>query len=67
METLALGFLLRIYWHAYRALPVTLHLARDHRFHWTGIYGVQLGPWFIGAIRGSAAPEQVAQEVHHGQ
>ena len=24
------------------------------RYRWTGIYGVQIGSWFIGSIRGAA-------------
>jgi hypothetical protein len=42
-----------VYWHRFQSLPVTLHLTRDRRFSWTRIYGVQVGPWFIGAIRGT--------------
>lgn len=48
-----LGRRVLLHWHRYRALPVTLHLERDWRFHWFGIYGLQIGAWFIGAIKGS--------------
>lgn len=47
----------RFYNFTFDALPVTVHLRRDRRFAWTRILGVQLGPWFIGCIRGSAAQE----------
>lgn len=46
-------------WHGYRVrlqtgVLVTVRLlTRDRRFRWTRIYGVQCGPWFIGAIRGT--------------
>lgn len=44
-----------IYWHRFlNGLPVTVHLlTRDRTFLWTRIYGVQLGPWFIGCIKWS--------------
>jgi hypothetical protein len=48
---------MKVYRHRYTALPVTLHLERDHRFIWTWILGVQIGPWFFGAIKGSEVPE----------
>jgi hypothetical protein len=51
------GVTVRLYRHRYRALPVTLHLQRDHRFHWTWILGLQIGPWFFGAIKGSAVDQ----------
>ncbi len=44
----------RLYWHRFGSLPVTVHALRDHRFRWQRIIGVQLGPWFFGAIRGQA-------------
>ena len=44
------------YWCRFaRRLPVTVHLATDQRFTWTGIYGVTIGSWFVGAIRGAEA------------
>jgi hypothetical protein len=43
---------MRLYWHRYTALPVTLNLRRVHQFHWTQIRGIQIGSWFIGAIQG---------------
>lgn len=36
-----------------RGVPITVHLRTVHKFLWTRIYGVQIGPWFIGAIRGT--------------
>lgn len=48
----------RWYWWRFRALPVTVHLKRDRLFHWQQIRGVQIGPWFIGAIRGHAVLDE---------
>lgn len=50
----------RWYWHLFskaRPLPVTVHALRDHRFYWRCICGLQIGPWFIGVIRGAAQEE----------
>jgi hypothetical protein len=46
----------RWYWFRFarRPLPITVHLdKRDRQYHWRGIYGLQVGPWFVGAIKGS--------------
>lgn len=52
---------LRWYRFVFDALPVTFHLRKDFHFHWQRIVGVQVGPWFVGAIRGSYVdPESVA-------
>lgn len=43
------------HWHRFDApgLPVTMPaLSRIKHFRWRGIYGVQIGPWFIGAVKG---------------
>lgn len=45
----------RLYWFKFLGLPVTVHLRKDHKFLWTRIYGAQIGPWFIGVIRGQEA------------
>lgn len=44
------------YWHRFQvqALHLTLHLSHDWDLRWTRIHGVQVGPWFLGAIKGSA-------------
>ena len=34
---------------------VTLPSGKSEAFDWTRIYGVQVGPWFFGAIRGEKA------------
>ena len=41
------------YWFNFRRLPVTVHLKQDRHFLWQWICGVQIGPWFFGAIRGN--------------
>lgn len=48
-------------WYAFRfeALPVTVHLERDRHFHWQRLYGIQIGAWFIGAIRGRCIDQPV--------
>ncbi len=46
---------MRWYWLTFRALPVTVHLDPDRLFRWQRICGVQIGRWFFGAIRGTAA------------
>lgn len=48
---------MKMYWVRFIALPVTLHLKRDREFVWTGIFGVQIGEWFFGAISGSEREE----------
>ena len=35
-------------------LPVRFPALRTDRFRWRGIYGAQIGPWFVGAIHGQA-------------
>lgn len=42
-----------IYRFQFAGLPVTIHINPSKRFKWTHIYGIGIGPWFIGAIRGS--------------
>lgn len=45
------------YWQTFdgEGLPVTMPaLPRTNHFRWHGIYGLQLGPWFIGVIHGEA-------------
>ena len=47
-----------LYWFRFArdgGLPVRFPAFRRdaRRFRWTGLYGVQIGPWFIGAIKGS--------------
>ena len=40
-------------------VDVLAHTGQFWLFKWTRIYGVQVGPWFFGAIRGEArAPEE---------
>lgn len=43
----------RFYRFRFKCLPVTLHLGRDREFCWTVIFGLQLGSWFLGTIRGT--------------
>lgn len=38
------------YWFK-RGFRVTFHLVRDHDVTWTSVVGVQIGPWFVGAVR----------------
>jgi len=56
----------RWYWFRFLALPVTLHLQHDHRFVWTRLYGLQLGPWFFGAIKGSASLGDAVEALSEG-
>lgn len=44
------------YWFRFDGLRVTVHLRRDRTFAWTRLCGLQCGPWFIGAIKGSEVP-----------
>ena len=45
--------LIRKYWLSFVVgVPVTFHLrARDYDVLWTQIRGIQVGSWFIGAVR----------------
>ncbi len=50
---------LKWYWLRFSGgLRITVHLEPEHHFRWTRILGVQLGPWFFGAIRGRAEQPQ---------
>jgi hypothetical protein len=52
----------RWYWHwfKYRQLPVTFHLSRDYRVDWSAVCGVQVGGWFVGAVRSHDVPDVAA-------
>lgn len=49
---------MKFYWFKFGlpGLPVELPAMPRHarRFRWTGLYGVQIGSWFFGAIKGDA-------------
>ena len=49
---------MQFYWYKFRDLRVTHHLLRDIQSSWTGIFGVQIGDYFIGVIRGKTIKEQ---------
>jgi hypothetical protein len=49
-----------IYWFRFEGegFPVTMPgLPRTKHFRWRGLYGIQIGQWFIGAINGDAGTE----------
>ena len=39
--------------------PVTMQLINKHVFKWDRVYGVQIGNWFIGGIRGHKIQEEI--------
>lgn len=44
---------MRFYWFtSKRGFGVSYHLLRKWRSRWTKIRGVQVGDWFIGAVKG---------------
>lgn len=45
-----------------RGFPVTFHLLTNHRVIWKRVIGVQVGLWFIGAVRSDDPPEWSAQQ-----
>ena len=50
-----------LYWIKFRrngGLPVRFPAMPrgSRRFRWTGLYGVQIGDWFIGAVKGRVDP-----------
>lgn len=41
------------FWFSGEGLPITMPaLKTEKHFRWRGLYGVQIGRWFIGAIEG---------------
>ena len=41
------------HWHTFtEGLPVTFPALSVKHFRWTGVYGLQAGPWFIGVVKG---------------
>ncbi len=58
----------RLYW--LRFLPdggptveMTDLPAGPQRFRWSGIYGLQIGPWFVGTIKGRRVAEENEQRA----
>ena len=48
---------LRWYWLRFVDGPmVTFHLQSNYQVRWNRIFGVQLGPWFVGAVRSRDVP-----------
>lgn len=48
------------YWFRFggEGFPVTMPaMSRTKHFRWRGLYGVQIGRWFIGAINGDPGTE----------
>lgn len=59
---------MKTYWFHFArdgGLPVSFPALarRARRFRWQGLYGVQIGPWFIGAIKGSVDERSAAAGV----
>lgn len=50
------------YWFQFDNLRLTLHLRRDFSLRWSGIYGLQVGSWFFGVIRGDQVAAVAAAE-----
>lgn len=50
---------MRWYWFRFLREPLRVTVAADtvRAYDWRGIYGVQIGSWFLGAIKGEAAQE----------
>jgi len=48
-----------LYWFGFPGGGPTVEMVDlprgPQRFRWSGIYGVQIGPWFVGAIKGKKA------------
>ena len=48
---------MRWYWLRYvNGVPVVFRLARPYSVRWKRIHGVQIGSWFIGAVRSADVP-----------
>lgn len=44
------------YWFEFRSpLRVVVDLEETHHYDWSRIHGIQIGPWFFGAIKGVRA------------
>lgn len=48
---------MKTYWFSLRrdgVMPVSFTTAfrETRQYRWTGLYGIQIGPWFVGAIKG---------------
>ncbi len=45
---------MKLHWHRFGkpGLPVEFVAIPTRYFRWTGIYGLQIGPWFIGVVKG---------------
>lgn len=56
-EEKGVAIMVRWYWIRYLVGPlVTFHLQRAYEVRWNRIYGVQVGSWFVGAVRSSDVP-----------
>ncbi|WP_449411124.1 hypothetical protein [Methylobacterium komagatae] len=49
---------MKTYWFSLRrdgGMPVSFTTAfkETRSYRWTGLYGIQIGPWFFGAIKGN--------------
>lgn len=50
---------MKLYWYRFiNGFDVTYHLEHDWTSRWRAIRGVQIGPWFIGAIKGEIKTEE---------
>lgn len=50
---------MKIRWYWFRlavGVPVSFGLSRPYKVLWDRIHGVQVGGWFIGAVRSSNEP-----------
>lgn len=54
----------RWYWFRFRSgFRVTFHLKTDHVVRWTHIYGVQIGGWFIGAVKSGPVESHLSADA----
>lgn len=54
------------YWFRFggEGFPVTMPaMPRTKNFRWRGLYGVQVGRWFIGAINGDPGTEYLTPAI----
>lgn len=54
---------MRFYAFKHTRFQVTFHLERDYRYRWMRIFGLGIGSWFVGAIKGTELPEVVPEVI----
>lgn len=53
----------RWYWMRFPSgLPVTFHAYHAWRVQWLGVFGVQVGTWFVGVVRSCPEVKQLGVE-----